>query len=117
MSYVTIIIFRSSHEGIHDDNIINAAEAFNSQFNIKYWVVHYEVSHHSVVNAFLIDKQFLCYFFISNINNKLYVIRKLNFKDGNLSNRFVKKMSRSLSHYTSYHEVSSSEPFVWRQER
>ena len=52
MSYVTIIIFRSSHEGIHDDNIINAAEAFNSHFNIKYWVVHYEVSNQSVANAY-----------------------------------------------------------------
>ena len=33
-----------SHPGSHEDNIINAAEAFNNQFNIKHWVVHYDVS-------------------------------------------------------------------------
>ena len=37
-------IFRHSHEGIHEDNIVKAAEAFNNQFKIKHWVVHYEVS-------------------------------------------------------------------------
>ena len=33
-----------SHEGVHKDNIVKAAEAFNNQFKIKHWVVHYEVS-------------------------------------------------------------------------
>ena len=37
-------IFRLSHEGMHEDNIVKAAEAFNNQFKIKHWVVHYEVS-------------------------------------------------------------------------
>ena len=32
-----------SHEGVHEDNIVKAAEAFNKQFKIKHWMVHYRV--------------------------------------------------------------------------
>ena len=38
------MIYRFAHEGVHEDNIIKAAEEFNKQFNIKHWVVHHEVS-------------------------------------------------------------------------
>ena len=37
-------IFSLCHDGIHEDNVIKAAEEFNNQFKIKHWVVHYEVS-------------------------------------------------------------------------
>ena len=37
-------ILSVSHEGVHEDNIVKAAEAFNKQFKIKHWVVHYEVT-------------------------------------------------------------------------
>ena len=44
-------IFRLSHEGVREDNIIKAAEAFNNQFKIKHWVVHYEVSIDTLWNS------------------------------------------------------------------
>ena len=40
----TLIFFSSAHDGVHEDNIINAAMAFNKQFVLKHWIIHYDVS-------------------------------------------------------------------------
>ena len=37
--------FRSGYECAHKDDIVDAAEAFNKQFNIKHWIVHFKVSY------------------------------------------------------------------------
>ena len=53
------IFFSSAHDGVHEDNIINAALAFNKQFNIKHWVVHYDVSLKTIFEFQMTLKQFL----------------------------------------------------------
>ena len=52
------IFFSSAHDGVHEDNIINAALAFNKQFNIKHWVVHYDVSLKTIFEFQMTLKQF-----------------------------------------------------------